>query len=297
MRGDVVFRIYGLHTGRAKDSYFGTFPTRALAEAEIAKLSTREMNGESWAARHHDRGFEIREHVVDTDFEIPSKPKPRDRFVVAAAPKPNGPGIMDSLTIDVFRRGEERPVARYERNHSGLYSTFEPFRQGTRELALISRDYRRTAVLDLATGEVVAEEKESDGEGFCPIGFYVPDWWDVNDGSILPGSEYWTASNEWPGGDFGFVWGCVWGDDSSWKIQYLDLRRVREGIVLRDDRFGYVPVATFGWSSPCFDDRSAVVSESKSPPFLRVRNENGKPSVRIAVETVFGLDDGERFDP
>lgn len=39
---------------------------------------------------------------------------------------------------------------------------------------------------------------------------------------------------------FGFVCGCVWGDDTSWKIQYLDLSRVSEGIITRDDRFGYI---------------------------------------------------------
>jgi len=40
--------------------------------------------------------------------------------------------------------------------------------------------------------------------------------------------------------DFGFVAGCVWGDDCSWKVQYLDLSRVSEGIITRDDRFGYI---------------------------------------------------------
>jgi len=31
---------------------------------------------------------------------------------------------------------------------------------------------------------------------------------------------------EWPSdGAFGFIWGCVWGDDASWKVQYLDLSR------------------------------------------------------------------------
>jgi hypothetical protein len=34
--------------------------------------------------------------------------------------------------------------------------------------------------------------------------------------------------------------GCVWGDDSTWKIQYLDLSQAEYGIIRRDDRFGYV---------------------------------------------------------
>jgi len=133
----------------------------------------------------------------------------------------------------------------YERNYAML-QTFEPFRQGNREFALISRDYTRTAVLDLTSGEVVAEETQlgGAGTGFCPVGFFVPDWWDVQDGSKLPGSEHWDSDDEWPVGDFGFVWGCYWGDDSSWKVQYLDLSRVQQGIILRDGRYGYVELAT-----------------------------------------------------
>ena len=39
---------------------------------------------------------------------------------------------------------------------------------------------------------------------------------------------------------FGFVSGCVWGDDSSWKLQYLDLSRINEGVFRREERFGYL---------------------------------------------------------
>lgn len=39
---------------------------------------------------------------------------------------------------------------------------------------------------------------------------------------------------------FGFVAGCIWGDDSSWKIQYLDLSEAKKGIIKRDERFGYI---------------------------------------------------------
>ena len=40
-------------------------------------------------------------------------------------------------------------------------------------------------------------------------------------------------------GDLGFVWGCKWGDDSSWKVECLDLSRVAEGVLKRDSRLGY----------------------------------------------------------
>lgn len=69
MRGDIVYHVYGVHGGREKDSYFGAHQTRAAAEQQVAKLQAQEMNGRNWAEQYHDRGFVIREAVVDTDFE------------------------------------------------------------------------------------------------------------------------------------------------------------------------------------------------------------------------------------
>ena len=43
-------------------------------------------------------------------------------------------------------------------------------------------------MLDLATGSVIVAEPVSSG-GFCPVGFYVPDWWDLHDESVIPGSD------------------------------------------------------------------------------------------------------------
>lgn len=42
--------------------------------------------------------------------------------------------------------------------------------------------------------------------------------------------------------DHGFVYGCVWG--WPYQIQYLDLSRVEEGIIQRDERFGYIDLPT-----------------------------------------------------
>lgn len=294
MRGDVVFRVYGLHEGREADSYFGAFRSRAEADAQIAELAARTMHGENWAARYHNRGFVVREHSVSTDFEVPSRPKPRDRYLVKTAARPNRPGTWDSTVVEALRRKGDalERVGEYVRNYSML-STFEPFRQGERELALISRDYTKTAVLDLASGEVIAEETESSpGAGFCPVGFYVPDWWDVNDDSIIPGSEYWDGDNEWPTGDFGFVWGCFWGDDSSWKVQHLDLSRVKEGIIARDDRFGYVELATGRYISPCVSPPKADPPPSPAD-FIDVERHDGVMRVRFAVELRFDLGSGK----
>ncbi len=173
-----------------------------------------------------------------------------------------------------------------------MLQTFEPFRQGNREFALISRDYTRTAVLDLASGSVVAEEDDEPGGSFCPVGFYVPDWWDVNDGSVIPGSEYWDADDEWPTGDFGFVWGCCWGDDSSWKVQYLDLSQVQQGVLRREERFGYLELATIGFTSPCTELDADSQLKSDPPRFIDVSKCDGAAQVTFAVEMQFGLESG-----
>jgi len=297
MRGDVVYRVYGLHAGRAEDVFFGAFRSHTEADEEIVRLAARQMGGENWAARHHDQGFAVRAHIVDTDFVIPTRPKPRDRYVIKASDKPNEAGAWSSTLVDVFLRvgaGLE-PMCSYERNHA-MFQTFEPFRQGGRDLALVSRDYRKTAVLDLVSGEIVAEEELTGRGEFCPAGFYVPDWWDLNDGSVIPGSRHWTADEEWPTGDFGFVWGCVWGDDSSWKVQYLDLRRVGEGVILRDERFGYVELATGRYVTPCMKPPAEHAAVSPPPDFIRVARNAGVTRARFSVELDFELETG-RIDP
>lgn len=94
MRGDLVYRIYGLHEGREKDHFFGAFRSRSEANAEISKLCAMKMNGRNWAKQYHNIGFVVRETVVSVDFEIPSQPKPRDKYVVKGLPKPNRPGTL-----------------------------------------------------------------------------------------------------------------------------------------------------------------------------------------------------------
>lgn len=193
------------------------------------------------------------------------------------ASKPGCWDVTDVTIIDdnvPAEPGNEWIVARYTRNYPGT-PPFWPFRQKCwltgewRHFALISPYYTASAVIALDdgspssgqlshrksdrgltwhAGDIIAEEKhEGDCDtgkctcnfGFCPVGFYVPDWHDVHDGSIIPGTHYWEKWDEEPSGNYGFVWGCVWGDDNGWKIQFLDLTDVQDGIIRRDDRFGY----------------------------------------------------------
>jgi hypothetical protein len=73
--------------------------------------------------------------------------------------------------------------------------------------------------------------------------------------------------------DHGFVAGCLWGDDSSSKIQYLDLSRVEEGIVQRRERFGYIELP-----------RSVALRDS-----IHIYGLPDAPRVHIAISTEWDL--------
>lgn len=171
-------------------------------------------------------------------------------------------------------------VAEYDRNYSLLktFEPFQQLQDGRwRHYALISTRYTRLEVLDLQNGEIIAVEpfpkadqrfaensngkyKEGDelpGFGFCPMEFHVPDWWDEFDESFLPKKDPETGQlkqgfhsedfaislvdefNAYTG-QWALYGGCIWGDDSSAKLRYIDLSKISEGIVAADERFGYV---------------------------------------------------------
>ncbi len=226
----------------------------------------------------HNNRYWIEEIDTTGLFEIPSRPTPRERYSTRID-RTSPVDAWTTLRVEVL--DTDRVIATYERNHA-MFQTFEPFRQGDRHFALVSTDYTATSVMDLSTGRIIASE-ELDPAGFCPVGFYVPDWWDVHDGSILPGSMLWSADQEWPRGDLGFVWGCIWGDDSSWKVQYLDLSGVSNGRLRRDHRFGYLPLAT----NPKLEARD----------FIRCWSYQGTLRVGFAARREYDLATGEFIPP
>lgn len=260
-----------LHTWGAENSY------------DEAVLLLDERFGEKhkeWAERHHSRWWI--EEIDTTDcFNIPSKPMPRDMFSTREHEVETKKGYGNTLRVEVLNAASEI-VATYNRNYSAMMQTFEPFRQGEKMFALVSTDYTATSVMDLATGKIIASETPDSG-GFCPVGFYVPDWWDINSGSCLPGSSGWKNDYENPKGNFGFVWGCVWGDDLSWKIQHLDLSNIQNGKIVRDERFGYVKLAT--------------TPDVHPKEFIRCQFYNGKCAVELKTENEFDLETGKLLDP
>lgn len=138
------------------------------------------------------------------------------RYYTKVKEVPKGPGNWSHLDVKVFeaRNGEERQIGSYERNYSSFFKTFLPFELGGEWYALYSPRYTATRVMKLPSCEDIGGEEEN-AYGFCPTAFWVPKL--KEDGL----------------GVFGFVTGCVWGDDSSMKIELLDMRRVRDGVIKR----------------------------------------------------------------
>jgi len=129
----------------------------------------------------------------------------------------NAPGTWDSLKVGVYRGNEL--IGSYVRNYASLLDSFCAFERDGKEYALYSRDYTATRLMELPSCKDLGGE-EPDGFGFCPVAFWVA-----------------------PDAAFGLVSGCIWGDDSSWKLRYIDLSKVSEGKLDISDRFGYVELA------------------------------------------------------
>lgn len=156
------------------------------------------------------------------------------KYHVKCTNVPTKPGCWELTKVEIFLKCNnvcgETKLGEYTRGyHSFGERTFYPFTQGGKDFALISKDYTCTSVIELPSCKVIASE-ESSPHGFCPVEFFVP--------------ENHKDPEEDPqglDGQFGFVAGCVWGDDNSWKVQFLDLSAVQGGVILRDkNKLGYL---------------------------------------------------------
>jgi hypothetical protein len=93
-----------------------------------------------------------------------------------------------------------------------------------------------------------------------------------------------TAVQYYP---FGFIAGCIWGDDSAWKVQFLDLSKASKGVVGRDERFGYLELPK-GISL-----RQAIDMADYGHP----GDEDWAHHIAIAARRRFDLRDGSVVDP
>lgn len=134
--------------------------------------------------------------------------------------------------------------------------TFCFFRKNGKDLALYSKDYAAIRVMELPSCKDLGGYDE-DSCGFCPVEIFVPYFkrgvFTYNDGTTLKTKQYCSKTcaetyllksdtEDFEFIDFGLVSGCVWGDDSDWKVQHVDIREADKGIIKLSDMFGYHPL-------------------------------------------------------
>lgn|ERR1700733_1475839 len=162
-------------------------------------------------------------------------------------------------------QGEDE-IGRYERSYFAFgENTFEPFELNGKWYALYAPDYTGTRIMSLPDCKDIGGE-EQNACGFCPVELWVPrfktikstnkksgevreHWWFESDAeqpvsAKLVNIGFEESSGPWRSLNVGFVAGCLWGDDSTWKLQTFDLSRAAEGVIERSERFGYLELGT-----------------------------------------------------
>jgi len=188
-------------------------------------------------------------------------------FIIETMPIENRPGTWNSTRVSIYRN--EVLIGEYIRNYSRHSSdTFYPFIIDNKWYALYSANYTATRVMRLYNNRI--EDwcgEDGDENGFCPAEFYIPKYAHSRDSMLVPStgetsiidwydtdcdindSEFTTVQQnskfiELAYCNFGFISGCIWGDDSSWKIRYIDLAQIPNKIINITEKFGY-------WEIPC----------------------------------------------
>jgi hypothetical protein len=189
-------------------------------------------------------------------------------------PKDNGEGYWNSVSVEILFNGIA--IGSYIRHYpSYTIETFHPFLYRSEWFALYSSNYTATRVAKLSPDNFedwCGEDGHS--HGFCPTAFYVPrytttremfrgKWLETkhfeNEYDEEELEEYYSIKRDYPPTpddhissvpegptcngeffcDYGFLSGCVWGDDISWKLRFIDLSQLNEKVLKIEEKFGY----------------------------------------------------------
>lgn len=210
------------------------------------------------------------------------------KYFVISTTIDSGKYSRSNLKVEIYQSeyektpGEMTPnkqmgkkIGEYERNYSSLFNTFVPFKQGDKWYALYSKEYDETRVMELPS----CRDLGGEGSEFCPVEYYVPTLADMQMGRKHKDEE-WNKQFKAVEGKFGFVSGCVWGDDNYWKIAYMNLEKANEGKIKIDFRFGYIQQPPKYSLKECID----LSNYSPGPKF----NAN---SIDIVHSNMFYLDE------
>lgn len=205
--------------------------------------------------------------MTDTTTVAPAtqnddEPEWKPSYSIRSVSKASRPGAWNIREVEVLGPTGD-VVGTYTYNYS-MTPPFCPFEYKGEWYALYAKDYTATRIMNLPSCEDVWGQDRNTA-GFCPVEFFVPAsqetlYGDNREGKFRGSSNsdfeefqmagpserlLETGEPRWvvqpvKYADYGFMCGCVWGDDSSWKIRFIDLAKLDEGVVTIDDRFGYV---------------------------------------------------------
>jgi hypothetical protein len=196
---------------------------------------------------------------TDGGFVVTSPKRVVRPFRAVEIKHERNPGTWGTATVRIERDGVE--IGNFERNYSSFGATsFESFEIDGRWFALYSSDYTATRVMSLPDCRDIGGEEPSSG-GFCPVEIYAPRyrpfqisvggepceaWHFESAAETMAGkpTQYMKVTGPWRNLNIAFVAGCVWGDDSSRKLQVIDLEQAAQGRILRDERFGHLEIAS-----------------------------------------------------
>jgi hypothetical protein len=221
----------------------------------------------------------------------------------------------------------EEQVGEYFRNYGGIFDSFFHFQVDGKDLALYSPDYTATRIMELPSCKDLGGEEpdgmgfcpvdyfvptyvdvettqETNNETLAPITVTVERVNNPSSERMVPSSKKYSHVNGNTGQDcevfvrsrpisslnyypFGFVSGCIWADESSWKVQYLDVSRANEGILVRDERFGYIELPESVRLKDAID--MSVYGYDRGDTILK--------TIRINIMQSFNLENGQIINP
>ena len=190
-------------------------------------------------------------------------------FSIECTPRQTGPKTWGIVDVEIFRDGQ--PIGKYTRGYPAYSEkTFYPFEHNGVWYALYSENYSKLQVARLQNDqgqpafEPWCDDSGGTHPGFCPTEVYIPQVKEHLRSYRMGGEEveYWHATwdnqpeynepeeeGEPPPKEtrlrfasFGFLCGCYWGDDSLWKIRFIDLSEVHNKVMKITERWGYCPL-------------------------------------------------------
>lgn len=154
-----------------------------------------------------------------------------EKYYIQTSPIKNKPGQWNSTLCEIYNSKGEK-LGEYIRHYNGFAKeTFFWFTQNEKDYALYSGDYNTISVMSLPDCKPIKLNPDcvSQLQNFCPVEIYVPRFKDSGPGREQLHKAYEEYDNYSGFSTLGFVAGCVWGDDSSWKLNLLDLSNIDRG--------------------------------------------------------------------